>query len=74
MCVLVFVCVCVCMYVIFIIIDLKFVRKVILMFFFRFLDFMLVSLDQPVVRSLRVLRPLKLVNGIESKSLARWGY
>ncbi|XP_070175557.1 voltage-dependent calcium channel type A subunit alpha-1-like [Littorina saxatilis] len=38
-----------------------------------FLDFMLTSLDQPFVRSLRVLRPLKLVNGIESESVKSWG-
>ena len=29
---------------------------------------MLPSIDQPAVRALRVLRPLKLVAGIESKS------
>ncbi|XP_035829518.1 voltage-dependent calcium channel type A subunit alpha-1, partial [Aplysia californica] len=31
-----------------------------------FLDFMFDSLDQPAVRSLRVFRPLKLVNGIQN--------
>lgn len=33
----------------------------------RIVDIMTESLNQPAIRSLRVLRPLKLVSGVESE-------